>query len=282
KALEVCSSLSLEESLNYETVKSAILRACELVPEAYRQKFRGHKKNSTQTFVEFAREKGILFDKWCTASKVKDFDSMRELVLLEEFKSCLLECVVVYLNEQKTLNSAVAVPCEERIDDSYTPFIFKGLISLTGNSEDQKEIKMLRDMGAMQSFIVAEKLKFSEDNSCGSSVIVKGIEIGCVKVPLHRVHLQCELCTGFVRVAVRPSLPVTGVDFILGNDLAGGKVMPVLEVVDKPDIFCQSGDVTNSDVFPACAVTRAHRIKSFHLLHWSPYQPSVSRSNMWW
>ncbi|XP_046719164.1 uncharacterized protein K02A2.6-like [Silurus meridionalis] len=65
----------------------------------------------------------------------------------------------------------------------------------------------------------------------------------------------------FVRVAVRPSLPVTGVDFIRGNDLAGGKVMPVLEVVDKPDIFCQSEDVTNSDVFPACAVTRAQSRK---------------------
>ncbi|KAL0147199.1 hypothetical protein M9458_057494, partial [Cirrhinus mrigala] len=34
KALEVCSALWLEESLKYETVKSAILRAYELVPEA--------------------------------------------------------------------------------------------------------------------------------------------------------------------------------------------------------------------------------------------------------
>ncbi len=45
KALEVFSALSVEDSLNYDTVKLAILRACELVPEAYRQKFRGHKKN---------------------------------------------------------------------------------------------------------------------------------------------------------------------------------------------------------------------------------------------
>ncbi len=101
KAQEVCSTLSLEESLKYESMKSAILRAYELVPEAYRQKFRGHKKNSTQTFVEFARDKGILFDKWCTASKVRDFNELRELVLLEEFKGCLPDRVVVYLNEQK-------------------------------------------------------------------------------------------------------------------------------------------------------------------------------------
>ncbi len=114
KALEVCSTLSLEESVKYDSVKSAILRAYELVPEAYRQRFRGHKRNSTQTFVEFAREKGMLFDKWCAASKVNDFNALRELVLLEEFKSCLPERVVVYLNEQKvTSMSQAAVLAEE-------------------------------------------------------------------------------------------------------------------------------------------------------------------------
>ncbi len=108
KAQEVCSTLSLEESLKYESVKSAILRAYELVPEAYRQRFRKHKKSPTQTFVEFAREKGVLFDKWCTASKASDFDTLRELMLLEEFKGCLSEHVVVYLNEQKVLQKVFA------------------------------------------------------------------------------------------------------------------------------------------------------------------------------
>lgn len=101
KALEVFSTLSLEDSLNYDAVKLAILRAYELVPEAYRQKFRGHKKNSSQTFVEFSREKALLFDRWCSATKTDDFNSLRELILLEEFKGCLSERVVVYLNEQK-------------------------------------------------------------------------------------------------------------------------------------------------------------------------------------
>lgn len=51
--------------------------------------------------MEFAREKGILFDKWCTANNVSDFSELRKLVLLEDFKGCLPEHVVVYLNEQK-------------------------------------------------------------------------------------------------------------------------------------------------------------------------------------
>lgn len=90
---------SLEDSLKYESVKTAILRAYELVPEAYRQRFSGHRKNSYQTFVEFAREKFILFDKWRNASKADDFDSLKELILLEEFKGCLPERVIVYLRQ---------------------------------------------------------------------------------------------------------------------------------------------------------------------------------------
>ncbi len=101
KAQEVCAALSLQDSLDYDVIKTAILRAYELVPEAYRQRFRNHKKVSNQTFVEFAREKSLLFDRWCTSNKVSDFNALRELVLLEEFKSCIPDRIVVYLNEQR-------------------------------------------------------------------------------------------------------------------------------------------------------------------------------------
>ncbi|KAK2897115.1 hypothetical protein Q8A73_013495 [Channa argus] len=40
KAQEVCTSLSIEDSLDYDKVKATVLRAFELVPEAYRQRFR--------------------------------------------------------------------------------------------------------------------------------------------------------------------------------------------------------------------------------------------------
>ncbi|KAL4005472.1 hypothetical protein ACER0C_005185 [Sarotherodon galilaeus] len=95
KAQEVCTALSLEDSLDYEMVKAAVLRAYELVPEAYRQKFRGLRKTATQT-------------------DVKTLDDLCELVLLEEFKSQLPEKVVTYLNEQKfTTLSAAAVQADE-------------------------------------------------------------------------------------------------------------------------------------------------------------------------
>ena len=62
KASEAFSSLSVEQSANYDHVKTAILKAYELVPEAYRQKFRNARKLFDQTHVEFAREEEQLFD----------------------------------------------------------------------------------------------------------------------------------------------------------------------------------------------------------------------------
>ncbi|KAK2845089.1 hypothetical protein Q5P01_011748 [Channa striata] len=108
KAQEVCTSLSTEDRLDYDKVKATVLRAYELVPEAYRQIFRKCEKTATQTYVEFGREKGVLFDKWCQASKVKSLEDLRELVLLEEFKNRVPDKIVIYLNEQKVTSLAAA------------------------------------------------------------------------------------------------------------------------------------------------------------------------------
>ncbi|XP_048035833.1 uncharacterized protein LOC125261281 [Megalobrama amblycephala] len=348
KALEVYSTLSLEDSLKYEVVKLAVLKAYELVPEAYRQQFRTRRKNASQTYVEFARDKGILFDRWCASSKVDDFTSLRELMLLEDFKQCLPERMVLYLNEQKvtTLSQAAVLadefvlthrnvfqpasieksffrvptkvqqpklngekPKEMRecfychkkghviadcltlkrkqqtqtkevafvnaidpgahleqiqgeVDSVYVPFLSKGYVSLSGKEEDQVEVRVLRDTGAAQSFVCADVLPFSDQTSVGSNRLVQSFSMEVMRVPVHRIHLQTDLVSGFVEVGVRPALPVKGVSFILGNDLAGGKVVPSLEVVDTLTEH-SSDDLAQKypSAFTACVITRAQSKK---------------------
>ena len=92
KAQDAYASLSSELSLDYEHVKKAVLRAYELVPEAYRQRFRCFKKSDDQTYVEFGHEKEVLFDRWCHSLQVSDFDKLRDLVLVEDVKNCLPDC----------------------------------------------------------------------------------------------------------------------------------------------------------------------------------------------
>ncbi|KAJ8050453.1 hypothetical protein HOLleu_03664 [Holothuria leucospilota] len=101
KAQEVYSALSIEDSMDYDKVKKAILQAYELVPEAYRQKFRKYRKADTQTYVEFAYQKERHFDRWCASKKVSTFDALRQLMLVEEFKRCVNDDIKTHLEENK-------------------------------------------------------------------------------------------------------------------------------------------------------------------------------------
>ena len=102
KAREAYSALSVDHSSDYNVVKSAILKFYELVPEAYHQKFQSSKKSEPQMYVEFARVKETLFDRWCASKEINnDFGRLRQLMLLEEFKSCLPAEIKTYLDEQK-------------------------------------------------------------------------------------------------------------------------------------------------------------------------------------
>ena len=84
KAQEVYGSLSVEQCCNYEHIKEAILKAYELVSEAYRQKFRNYLKYDSKTH-EFARKKENLFNRWyqyMVKEVGQDFEKLKQMVLL--------------------------------------------------------------------------------------------------------------------------------------------------------------------------------------------------------
>ena len=96
---------------DYDQVKPLILKAYELVPKAYRQKFRDLKNDHKETYVEFARQKEQLFDDWCRAKEVTDFSKLRDLILLEKFKCCVSREIKLCIEEVKadTLSEAAVV-----------------------------------------------------------------------------------------------------------------------------------------------------------------------------
>lgn len=86
KAQDIYMCMPVDDCDDYEKVKSAILKGYELVPEAYRLKFRSLRKTDSQNYLEFAREKADLFTRWCESEEVcKDYDKLCQLLLVEEF-----------------------------------------------------------------------------------------------------------------------------------------------------------------------------------------------------
>ena len=137
--------------------------------------------------------------------------------------------------------------------------MLNGFVSLSGDNCPPTPIKILRDTGASQSLILADILPFSEKTSSGTSVLIQGIECGTVNIPLHHVNLSSDLVTGLVVIGITPSLPFKGVHLLLGNDLAGDKVVVNPLVTDTPNIG-QTDDTIEQeipDLYPTCAVTPA-------------------------
>lgn len=96
------------------------------------------------------------------------------------------------------------------------PFIFEGMVSLTGEPEEQRSVRILRDTGGSQSLILAHALSFSDRSYCGFSVVLRGVEMGYSPRPVHRVHIQSNLVTGFFPFAVCPALPINGINTLDG------------------------------------------------------------------
>ena len=435
KAQEIYGSLSVEQSSNYEHVKEAILKAYELVPEAYRQKFRNYLKFDSKTHVEFAREKENLFNRWCHSKEVgQDFKKLKQMVLLEEFKDKVRPDIRSHLDEQKVeeLEKAAIMaddyalthkmssksgnpqqkryhgsgnrenisrnaddrkrqgkstenvglvskveplkpiscghcgkpghiitncwklggktPCEHcgrfnhksedcriaknklqkevkptgltslkglkvspfnesenskgvkvkpLIDrnhfveknkgikvnplhndksciedeispktesdymENYKPFISEGVVSLVGDENSSQKVKILRDTGATQSLMLDSVLPLTENSFTGANVLISGVEMGVLEVPLHEVNIKSSLINGNIVIGMRPSLPVEGISLILGNDLAGEKVMVDPRVVEKPRDDEKTERLAEKfpGIFPASVVTRSMKAK---------------------
>ncbi|XP_055721489.1 uncharacterized protein LOC129813225 [Salvelinus fontinalis] len=372
KAQEAYSALSVHDSTCYDKVKMAVLQIYELVPEAYRQRFRTLKRDDQQTHVEFARQLSVQFNRWCSASAVVTFQGLCDLIMLEQFKDTIPDRIATYINERKVKNvveaavladeymlthkrvyaeprmrnewgrsnrfdlrspkyfgsraefnstrvepdsrdkadfgqgchycqgsghwknecpllrskgayakskpTALAAPVlhqfihdslpqvqehvKVHIDPDYLPFITEGFVSMLG-SKELVPVKILRDTGASESFVLESVLPFSAETDSGNSVLIRGIGLNTLSVPLHKMMLDCGLVKGEVVVGVRPSLPIEGIDVILGNNLAGERVWPVafpsLVVSTKPSVVEIPDESVQSfpEVFSACAVTRS-------------------------
>lgn len=130
-------------------------------------------------------------------------------------------------------------------------------ISLKGNCH-AVPIYILRDTGATHSLLVGV-LPLSEETATGTQALIQGLELGIVSVLLHTICLKSDLVSRSVVVGLYPTLTIEGVPLILGNGLAGEKVIPELQVVTEQEAMKEvDHDAgTTLNIFPSCAVTGA-------------------------
>ena len=149
--------------------------------------------------------------------------------------------------------------------ENYKLFISEGVVSLVGDGNSSQKVKILRDTGATQSLMLDSALPLTE-NTCsftGANVLISGVEIGVLEVPIHEVNIKSNLINSNIVIGMRPSLPVDRISLILGNDLAGEKVMVDPRVVEKPRDDEKTERLAEKfpGIFPASVVTCSMKAK---------------------
>ena len=150
---------------------------------------------------------------------------------------------------------SVGPESSDLLREEFLPFVSEGVVS-PSESLAPTPIRILRVTGASQSLLLSEALSShdTEVTATGDFVFVQGVG-GICSVPLHVVYLKSGLVTGLVRVGLVSSLPFKGVSLMLGNDLAGEKIFPSVQLPSNPSTVDESN--VDSEIFPACAVTRS-------------------------
>ncbi|XP_068213396.1 uncharacterized protein [Palaemon carinicauda] len=207
KAIRVYNALEEGVALDYLKDKSLVLKAYDLVPDAYRLRFCSFNKHPALSFVEFAHIKEEQFDDWLKSRQVVTIAAFRKLLLLKEFKKACSRELRVHLEEIKASKLSNAT----HLADEY---------ELTHRSSS---------------------CRFSYEMSNNPSVRTpKGggrgdTSLSSPHIPRNNVNPN-SFSGGYSRItelAVVDSLSIPGIDGILGNDMLDGEsweLFPIFSV----------------------------------------------------
>ncbi|XP_068208508.1 uncharacterized protein [Palaemon carinicauda] len=257
KAIRVYNALEEGIARDYYNVKALVLKAYDLVPEAYRLKFRNYNKHPSQSFVEFARVNEEQFDDWLKSRQVVSFAALRELLLLEEFKKACSKELRVHLEEVKTMKLSSAAPLADEYvlthrsgNSNFGYRVLNDPSSRAHSSERRGEPPSMtpnvpknnndsfsdgRNIGRVSgespppSVFVNRGCK----EHSGNYVVLGGFPNTVVSAPLVDVRLSFPGCDKVTELAVVDSLPIPGIDGILGNDMVnnqGQELFPILSI----------------------------------------------------
>ena len=148
------------------------------------------------------------------------------------------------------------------IREEFLPFITKGFVTLSELSDSPKyPVTILRDTGSTQSLLLVGEAPLTEGSSLDTNVSIMGISNESFDVPLHRLCLQSDLVSGPITVGITPSLPrgLEGITLILGNDVAGTRVVVDPYMTDRPSTVDNTEKLEKEfpGMFPSCVTTRA-------------------------
>ncbi|XP_068238461.1 uncharacterized protein [Palaemon carinicauda] len=260
KAMRVYNALEEEVARDYQKVKALILKSYDLAAEAYCLQFLNYTKHPAQSFVEFARVTEEQFDDWLKSRQIDlryvigMWVESKEVLLPLKFlliktsqvggnnryngnRSCFWynkpghfqnQCNARRMYLERNYLSPVALASDKSEISSCSP-VDRPVV---GSSS----VKFFRDTGSARTLVLKRVLNGFEKYT-GNFVLLGGFLDSVMSAPLVNVRMSFPGYDRVTELAVVDSLPILGIDGILGNDMLnseGRKLFPILSVNASP------------------------------------------------
>ncbi|XP_038054655.1 uncharacterized protein LOC119726874 [Patiria miniata] len=101
RALELYSRLPPDKASDYQELKKALLHRYDYTEEGFRLKFRTAKREEGETYSQFAQRMAGYLDRWTELVEVKDYETLKDLLVREQMLLACPKDLVVFLRERK-------------------------------------------------------------------------------------------------------------------------------------------------------------------------------------
>lgn len=101
KALDVYALLPPEQALNFEALKTSLLKRFNMTEDGFKHKFRSCRPESGETFEQYSVRLGGYFSRWIDMSEIpKTYEGLYDLMLRDQFLHVCNNEVMLFLKER--------------------------------------------------------------------------------------------------------------------------------------------------------------------------------------
>ena len=128
KALDVYALMPVEEALNYDMLKAALLKRYELTEEGFKRRYKKCRPDSGETFQQFTSRMKSYLTRWVDMSGInKTYDGLADLILRDQLAFICNRDLELFLRERepKSLEQA------SKLADQYKEARYTDILNLT-------------------------------------------------------------------------------------------------------------------------------------------------------
>ena len=131
KALDVYALMPVEEALNYDMLKAALLKRYELPEEGFKGRYKKCRPDSGETFQQFTSHMKSYFTRWIDMSGInKTYDGLADLILRDQLAFICNRDLELFLREREPKSLEQASKLADQYKEGILIFSIRHLRSM--------------------------------------------------------------------------------------------------------------------------------------------------------